>query len=204
MRGDTTRSKRRSGGSWSPQTQTPSCRPSPTRPRCLPGPVSPPTRGSPTRTTSARIDGSRAKSPWKATGEPGVSTRTSEGHRQDHDSLHGRGSEPGHATGGIGHAAVTVLLDGKPVGDARGADVGTDGVARFDRSGMLRLVVGAARRRYVLTLVAADPASGRFYSRLARDAGAGLAWAPRPQLLSRQRLPRSSRLASRNLGEPCQ
>jgi hypothetical protein len=55
------------------------------------------------------------------------------------------------------YAAVTVLLDGKPVGEARGADVGADGVARFDRSGMLRLVAGASRRRHVLTLVAADP-----------------------------------------------
>lgn len=36
-------------------------------------------------------------------------------------------------------AAVTVRLDGKPVGEARGADVGADGVASFDRSGMLRL-----------------------------------------------------------------
>jgi thiol-disulfide isomerase/thioredoxin len=59
--------------------------------------------------------------------------------------------------GASGNAAVTVLLDGKPVGDARGADVGTDGVARFDRSGMLRLVAGASRRRHVLTLVATDP-----------------------------------------------
>jgi hypothetical protein len=56
-----------------------------------------------------------------------------------------------------GKAAVTVLLDGKPVGDARGADVGTDGVARFDRSGMLRLVAGASKGRHVLTLVSADP-----------------------------------------------
>src|SRR6185295_20321390 len=54
-------------------------------------------------------------------------------------------------------AAVTVLLDGKPVGEVRGADVGADGVARFDRSGMLRLVAGASRRRHDLTLVAADP-----------------------------------------------
>jgi hypothetical protein len=61
--------------------------------------------------------------------------------------------EPGPS----GKAAVTVLLDGKPVGDARGADVGTDGVARFDRSGMLRLVAGASRRRHVLTVVATDP-----------------------------------------------
>jgi hypothetical protein len=59
--------------------------------------------------------------------------------------------------GASGKAVVTVLLDGKPVGDARGADVGTDGVARFDRSGMLRLVAGASKGRHVLTLVAADP-----------------------------------------------
>ena len=59
--------------------------------------------------------------------------------------------------GPLGSAAVSVLLDGKPVGEARGADVGTDGVARFDRSGMLRLVAGASRRRHVLTLVTSDP-----------------------------------------------
>jgi len=59
--------------------------------------------------------------------------------------------------GPSGNAAVTVLLDGKPVGDARGADVGADGVARFDRSGMIRLVAGAARTRHVLTLVTNDP-----------------------------------------------
>jgi hypothetical protein len=56
-----------------------------------------------------------------------------------------------------GNAAVTVLLDGKPIGEARGADVGSDGVARFDRSGMIRLVAGAARRGHVLTLVTNDP-----------------------------------------------
>ena len=60
-------------------------------------------------------------------------------------------------TGTAGSAAVTVLLDGKPIGDTRGADVGADGVARFDRSGMIRLVVGATRRRHVLTLVTSDP-----------------------------------------------
>jgi hypothetical protein len=58
--------------------------------------------------------------------------------------------------GPSGKAAVTVLLDGKPVGDVRGMDVGTDGVARFDRSGMIRLVAGAARRRHVLTLSSSD------------------------------------------------
>jgi thiol-disulfide isomerase/thioredoxin len=59
--------------------------------------------------------------------------------------------------GPSGSGAVTVLLDGKPVGEARGADVGTDGIARFDQSGMLRLVAGASRRRHVLTLVTSDP-----------------------------------------------
>jgi hypothetical protein len=60
--------------------------------------------------------------------------------------------EPGES----GKAAVTVLLDGKPVGEVRGADVGTDGVARFDRSGLIRLVAGASKRGHVLTLVTAD------------------------------------------------
>jgi hypothetical protein len=59
--------------------------------------------------------------------------------------------------GPLGHAAITVLLDGMPVGDTRGADVGGDGVARFDRSGMIHLVAGASRRRHVLTLVTSDP-----------------------------------------------
>jgi thiol-disulfide isomerase/thioredoxin len=59
--------------------------------------------------------------------------------------------------GASGTAAVTVLLDGKPVGDARGADVGPDGVARFDRSGMIRLVARATRGKHVLTLVSSDP-----------------------------------------------
>ena len=58
--------------------------------------------------------------------------------------------------GSSGNAAVTVLVDGKPVGDARGRDVGTDGVARFDRSGMVRLVAGAPRRQHVLTLSSSD------------------------------------------------
>jgi len=58
--------------------------------------------------------------------------------------------------GRSGNAAVTVLLDGQPIGDARGADVGADGVARFDRSGMLRLVAGAPSGRHVLTLLSSD------------------------------------------------
>jgi hypothetical protein len=59
--------------------------------------------------------------------------------------------------GASGKAAVAVVLDGKPVGEARGADVGPDGVARFDRSGMIRLVARARRGNHVLTLVASDP-----------------------------------------------
>ena len=59
--------------------------------------------------------------------------------------------------GPSGSAAVTVLLDGKPVGDVHGADVDADGVARFDRSGMIRLVAGASRRPHVLTLLTSAP-----------------------------------------------
>jgi len=56
-----------------------------------------------------------------------------------------------------GRAAVSVLLDGKPVGESRGVDVGADGVARFERSGLIRLVAGAPPRRHVLTLSSSDP-----------------------------------------------
>src|SRR5262245_13164341 len=59
--------------------------------------------------------------------------------------------------GPSGKAAVQVLVDGKPVGSARGADVGPEGVARFDRAGMIRLVARASREKHVLTLVASDP-----------------------------------------------
>jgi hypothetical protein len=58
--------------------------------------------------------------------------------------------------GSSGRAAVNVLLDGKPVGEAHGWDVGADGVARFDRSGMIRLVSGAPRRRHVLTVQSSE------------------------------------------------
>jgi hypothetical protein len=59
--------------------------------------------------------------------------------------------------GRSGQSALTVLVDGKPVGAVRGADVGADGVARFDRSGMLRLVAGASRQPHVLTLETSEP-----------------------------------------------
>jgi hypothetical protein len=59
--------------------------------------------------------------------------------------------------GSAGNAAVTVLLDGEPAGDARGRDVGTDGVAHFDRSGMIRLIAGASLGRHVLALSSTDP-----------------------------------------------
>jgi len=61
------------------------------------------------------------------------------------------------APGPSGRSAMTVLLDGKPVGESRGADIGSDGVARFDRPGMIRLVAGATKRSHVLTLVTSDP-----------------------------------------------
>jgi hypothetical protein len=61
--------------------------------------------------------------------------------------------EPGPS----GSAAVIVLLDGKPVGDVRGADVGSDGVAHLDGPRMIRLVAGASRRQHALTLVTSDP-----------------------------------------------
>jgi thiol-disulfide isomerase/thioredoxin len=59
--------------------------------------------------------------------------------------------------GPAGKAAIALILDGKPVGEPRGADVGPDGVARFDRAGMIRLLAVAPRGRHVLTLVANDP-----------------------------------------------
>jgi hypothetical protein len=59
--------------------------------------------------------------------------------------------------GPSGTSAMTLLLDGQPINDARGADVGPDGVARFDRSGMIRLIAGATKQRHVLTLIARDP-----------------------------------------------
>jgi thiol-disulfide isomerase/thioredoxin len=59
--------------------------------------------------------------------------------------------------GPAGKATLGVMLDGRPVGEARGADVGPDGVARFDRAGMIRLVARAPRGNHVLTLVANDP-----------------------------------------------
>jgi thiol-disulfide isomerase/thioredoxin len=58
--------------------------------------------------------------------------------------------------GPSGRSQMTVLLDGKPI-EARGADVSPDGVARFDRSGMIRLVAGAPRKNHVLTLITSDP-----------------------------------------------
>ena len=58
--------------------------------------------------------------------------------------------------GPSGRASVSVLLDEKPIGEARGMDVGTDGIARFDRSGMIRLVAGAPRRHHVVTLSSSD------------------------------------------------
>ncbi|MFC4019233.1 redoxin domain-containing protein [Micromonospora sp. GCM10011542] len=59
--------------------------------------------------------------------------------------------------GPSGDAALTVRLDGRPVGDERGADVGPDAVARIDGAGMIRLVAGASRDDHLLTLTADQP-----------------------------------------------
>ena len=58
--------------------------------------------------------------------------------------------------GPSGRASVSVMLDDKPIAEARGMDVGTDGIARFDRSEMIRLVAGAPLRHHVLTLSSSD------------------------------------------------
>ncbi len=61
--------------------------------------------------------------------------------------------QPGRA----GKAAVAVALDGKRlVWGARGADVAADGVARFDRAGMIRLVQGAGPGPHRLELETQD------------------------------------------------
>jgi len=69
--------------------------------------------------------------------------------------LIGCGSPDGLNRGG--NLSGKVLLDGKPVGGARGADVGADGSVNIDRSGMYRLVAKAPRARHMLTLTSSDP-----------------------------------------------
>jgi thiol-disulfide isomerase/thioredoxin len=59
--------------------------------------------------------------------------------------------------GPSGRTPVTVLLDGDPIGEERGADVGPDSVAWVDRSGMFRLVDGSARGDHTLTLAVDEP-----------------------------------------------
>jgi hypothetical protein len=59
--------------------------------------------------------------------------------------------------GPAGKVAIAVMLDEKPVGKPRGADVDPDGVARFDRAGMIRLLAGTPQGEHVLTLVANEP-----------------------------------------------
>jgi thiol-disulfide isomerase/thioredoxin len=59
--------------------------------------------------------------------------------------------------GPSGRSALTVLLDDRRIERSRGVDVDADGVARFDRAGMIRLVAGAPNTNHVLTLIANDP-----------------------------------------------
>jgi thiol-disulfide isomerase/thioredoxin len=56
-----------------------------------------------------------------------------------------------------GESVVTVLLDGRPIGDQRGADVSAGGLAHVDRPAMFRLVAGASRDDHQLTLVTSQP-----------------------------------------------
>jgi thiol-disulfide isomerase/thioredoxin len=58
--------------------------------------------------------------------------------------------------GAAGKAEVKVKLDGKDVGARRGGDVGEDSTARFDRSGMVRLVRGAGPGAHRLELETKD------------------------------------------------
>jgi len=58
--------------------------------------------------------------------------------------------------GAAGKAEVKVKLDGKDVGARRGGDVGEGSTARFDRSGMIRLVRGAGPGAHRLELETKD------------------------------------------------
>jgi len=49
------------------------------------------------------------------------------------------------------------MLEDMQVRNLSPADVGADGIARFDRSGMIRLVAGVPQRRHVLTLASSHP-----------------------------------------------
>jgi Thioredoxin like C-terminal domain len=74
--------------------------------------------------------------------------------------LYGRRGEPCHATRAVwtcGRLSAARWKASRRGARNGGMDVGTDGIARFDRSGMIRLVAGAPRQRHVLTLSASDP-----------------------------------------------
>lgn len=59
--------------------------------------------------------------------------------------------------GPSGRTPLRVLLDGDPIGEERGADVGPDSVACLDRAGMFRLVYGASRKDHKLALAGDEP-----------------------------------------------
>jgi len=59
--------------------------------------------------------------------------------------------------GPAGETPLTVLLDGAPIGNERGAAVGRDGVVHVDRAGMVRIVAGASHDDHLLTLVTSQP-----------------------------------------------
>lgn len=54
-------------------------------------------------------------------------------------------------------AEIVVRLDGRRLDEAHGTDVGRDGVARFDRPGMVSLVRGAALEEHELVLETRSP-----------------------------------------------
>jgi thiol-disulfide isomerase/thioredoxin len=58
--------------------------------------------------------------------------------------------------GAAGNAELKVKLDGEDVGARRGGDVGEESTARFDRSGMVRLVRGAGPGAHRLELETRD------------------------------------------------
>ena len=83
--------------------------------------------------------------------------RAPERRRQDRAPVQRRRGEPGHATWILGECRGDCDPRRQAVGDVRGADVGPDGVARFNGPRMIRLVAGAGPGRHVLTLVSNEP-----------------------------------------------
>ena len=122
----TTRSRPRSGGCWSRPGPESSCRATAQRRRPSQEPASPPTPESPARPTSGRTAGSpvrHLKGGWRNARQY-VELRSGEGQIVLPFVAGEVNLVMQPAASGV--ATLTVLLDGKPVGKAAGADVGTD------------------------------------------------------------------------------